>query len=350
MRDVARAGAAGIESESQPWTLTPDGFFTRSERLRELFARLIGATADDVAIVPSVSYAISTAARNIALERGDEIVVLDEQFPSNVYPWRERARECGAELRTVAVPADDDWTVAVVASITKRCAVVSIPAVHWAYGTLIDLVAVRRAADAVGAKLVLDLAQSLGALPFDVREVRPDFMACPTYKWLLGPYAMGFLYAAPHFQQGRPIEQGWITRRGSEDFAHLVDYQDEFQPGARRYDMGERAQFTLAPMVETALERLLGWGVDAIYSELSLRNRAIVERAADIGFIAVPDALRAGHYLGLRHTDGLDAEIVPKLAARGVYVSRRGDCLRITQHLYNNDNDVDRLFAALGSL
>jgi selenocysteine lyase/cysteine desulfurase len=349
-RDAVNAGIAGVSRKAHPWEVTPQSFFDGSERLRGLFARLISAAPDDVAIVPSASYGLSTAAANVELRAGDQILVLAEQFPSNYYPWKFRADETGAELCTVAKPNDDDWTSALLALISTRTAVISIPAVHWAYGTVIDLVAVRRAADEVGAALVLDLSQSLGAMPFDIAEVRPDFMVCPVYKWLLGPYSMGFLYAAPHRQNGRPIEQNWITRAGSEDFARLVEYRDDYQAGARRYDMGERANFALAPMVEVALERLLAWGVEEIYQSLSARNREIIARAAGLGFTAPAEHLRAGHYLGMRHPEGLDDDIVPKLASHGVYVSRRGDCLRVTPHLYNTDQDVDRLFGALESL
>jgi selenocysteine lyase/cysteine desulfurase len=350
LRDVRDAGASGVALKSSPWEITPQDFFDGSERVRMLFAQLISAGADDVAIVPSVSYAIATAAANIALAEGDEILLLDEQFPSNVYPWKVRAAETGARLRSVARPPDDDWTAVLLDEVCAHTAVISIPAVHWAYGTIVDLVRVRHAADAVGAALVLDLSQSLGAMPFDVSAVRPDFIACPTYKWLLGPYSMGFLYAAPHRQAGRPIEHNWITRRNSEDFARLVDYQEDYQPGARRYDMGERSNFALTPMVEVALERLLGWGVEAIYQTLSERNRDLVERAASLGFEAPCEELRAGHYLGLRRRGGLDQDVVAKLAARGVFVSRRGDCLRVTPHLYNTDEDIDRLFDALAGL
>jgi len=350
LRAVSEAGVAGVARKSRPWEITATNFFDGSERLRQLFARLISADADDIAIVPSASYAIATAAANLPLEAGSEILLLDEQFPSNVYPWRVRASETGAEIRTVARPADDDWTRALLERVTGKTAVIAVPAVHWAYGTLIDPIRLRTAADEVGAAVVLDLSQSLGAMPFDAGEARPDFMACPTYKWLLGPYSMGFLYASPSRQGGRPIEQNWITRRNSEDFSRLVEYQDAYQPGARRYDMGERANFALTPMVEAALERILEWGVPDIYDTLARRNREIVERAAALGFEAPPEHLRAGHYLGLRRNDGLDPDIVAKLAARSVYVSRRGDCLRITPHLYNTDNDFDRLFDALAAL
>ena len=350
LRSVRAAGIDGVSSKSRPWELSPADFFTLAEETRGLFAHVIGAQPDDVAFIPAASYGIGTAARNVEVDRGSEIVLLAEEFPSNVYPWIERAKEADARIRFVERPGDRDWTAALLASIHDRVAVVSIPNVHWSEGALIDLVAVRERVDEVGCALVLDLSQSLGAVPFDVRKVRPDFMACPTYKWLLGPYSMGFLYVAPDWHAGRPIEHGWIGRAGSEDFARLVEYQDGFQPGARRYDVGERANFALMPMVRAALLQLLEWGPPAIADALRGLTHGIVERASTLGYQAVPEVLRAPHYLGLTHPEGLPSDVVSRLAQERVYVSQRGESLRVTPHVYNTPADVDRLIDALGQL
>lgn len=342
-----RAGESGLAQKATPWDLSPSDFFEAAERIRRLFAELVSATADDIALVPAVSYGTAVAAANLPVARGQNILVLAEQFPSNVYPWRERARTAGAKVLSVARPDDHDWTAAVLERIDSGTAIVALPAVHWADGTAFDLVSIRRRADEVGAALVLDLAQSCGVMPFDVREVRPDFMVAPTYKWLLGPYSMGFLYVSPKWQGGVPLEHNWIVRAGSEDFAGLVSYRDEYQPGARRFDVGERANFALVPVVEAALRQLLAWGVPAIYETLGRGNRALAERLAAFGFSAVPENRRAGHYLGLRRARGLPDDLVPRLAAERVYVSRRGSCLRVTPHLYNDEGDFERLLHAL---
>ena len=350
LRSVRAAGFDGVAGKSRPWEIAPKDFFELPEETRSLFARLIGTTADCVAFIPSASYGIGTAARNVEVGAGSEIVLLAGEFPSNVYPWVERAREASAEIRFVAKPRDLDWTAALLAAMTPRTSVVSVPNVHWAEGAHVDLVAVRARADEVGCALVLDLSQSLGALRFDVSQVRPDFMACPTYKWLLGPYSMGFLYVAPEWHEGVPIEHGWITRAGSEDFARLVEYQDAFQPGARRYDVGERANFALMPMVRAALLQLIAWDPVTISETLRERTREIAERTSGLGYEAVPEHLRAPHYLGLTHPDGLPENVVARLAREQVYVSQRGQSLRVTPHVYNTDDDTGRLIEALAGL
>ena len=348
MHSVVEAGDRGIRAKARPWGISSADFFSDGERARELFARIIGADAEGVALVPSASYGLSCAARNAKAARGDRLVVLAEQFPSNVYTWREVARTTGASLVTVARPADDDWSRAVFAAIDERTAVVALPHCHWTDGARLDLVRIGARCREAGALLVLDLTQSAGALRFDAAKVRPDYVVCAGYKWLLGPYSLGFLWAAPKHRDGKPIEYNWIGRAGAEDFAGLVDYRDEYQPGARRFDVGERSNFILVPMLNAALERILDWGVEAIEATLAARTADVAARAARLGLGSAPAALRAGHFLGLRFPDGaLPAGLLAALAAEQVHVSVRGASMRVTPHLYNTGEDVDRLFAAL---
>jgi hypothetical protein len=105
MRSVHAAGERGVARKSAPWELRPSDFFTETEEARRLFAALVGADADDIAIVPAASYGIAVAAANLVAPRRGRILVLAEQFPSNVYPWRALAAENGAELVTIQRPA-----------------------------------------------------------------------------------------------------------------------------------------------------------------------------------------------------------------------------------------------------
>jgi selenocysteine lyase/cysteine desulfurase len=349
MTHVVEIGRQAVARKARPWEIRPPDFFSGPDEARALFARLVGAEADGVALVPSAAYGIATAAANLDAGPGRTILVLADQFPSNLYAWRRRAAETGAEIVTVHPGPDGDLSAALLRAIDARTAIIACPHCRWTDGALIDVVAVGSAARAVGAALVLDLTQSAGALPIDVAEVRPDFLVAVTYKWLLGPYAMGFLYAAPHRREGHPLEESWMNRAGAEDFARLVDYRDAYRPGARRYDMGEAANFGLLPMTVAALEQLLAWGVPAIQETLAARTAAIAARAEALDLTATPAPLRAGHFLGLGFPDGLPAGLPERLAAANVHVSVRGASLRVTPHLWTEDEDVDRLFAALGA-
>src|SRR5215472_12638984 len=342
------AGEAGLRRKSRPWTVAPQDFFTGSEAVRGLFARLVNARADDIAIIPAASYGMAQAANNLPLTRSQTIVTLAEQFPSNVYPWMELAARTGATHVTVPRPADDDWTAAILAHVDAATGVVAVPHCHWTDGGLVDLEAVGAACRRVGAALCVDATQSVGALPFDVTRIDPDFVAVASYKWLLGPYSLGFLYIAPRWHGGRPIEHNWIARKDSEDFAGLVNYSREFHPGARRFDVGERSNFALMPVAAASLELLSEWTVPRVLETLRLRTCAIAERArGEFGISSVPADRRAGHYLGLRFSGGIPSDLPKRLAAAQVYVSVRGRAMRVTPHVWNTDEDVAKLFAVL---
>jgi selenocysteine lyase/cysteine desulfurase len=344
---VITAMHQGAALKQRPWTYKADDFVGYPERYREAAAAIMGADADSVAIVPSVSYGLATAARNLPLQSGQQIIVLADQFPSNLYIWRERATETGAQIVTVQREAGATWTSAVLDAINPDTAIVAVPNCHWADGGMVDLVAVGAACRAVGAALVLDLTQSLGALPFSIADVQPDFMVTAGYKWLMSPYGTAALYVAPKYHDGQPIEQAWMGRAGSEDFTRLTDYRDDFQPGARRFDMGEKSNPPLLMGATAGINMLLEWGVDAIAETLAAKSSAIAEAAIAIGLSADPIGIRAPHFLSLRFPGAVPEGLTDRLAAQNVFVSLRGTSLRVTPHVYNDDADAAALIAAL---
>src|SRR5215210_3470338 len=347
LRAVRAAGEEAVARKSRPWEISPDDFFEGSETARELFARVVGGDAEGVAIIPSVSYGMAVATANVPLVEGQSIVVLEEQFPSNVYPWRVLAKRTGAEVVTVPRPADHDWTTAVLEHIDERTAVVAVPNCHWTDGSVLDLVRTGERAREVEAALVVDATQSLGAHPLDVSEVRPDFLVSAAYKWLLGPYSIGFLYVGEAYREGVPIEHNWISREGSEDFARLVEYTDAYGPGARRYDVGERSNFVLLPMAIEALRQILAWGVENIAASLRELTAHIEDEAEKLGIETVPASMRAGHMIGLGLGPEVPKDLAARLAEENVFVSVRGRSLRVSPHLYNTQRDVERLFDSL---
>ncbi|MEM9055997.1 MAG: aminotransferase class V-fold PLP-dependent enzyme [Pseudomonadota bacterium] len=347
LKSVTEAGIAAVSRKARPWEIGVDDFFADAATLKEQIAELLSAAPADIALTPSVSYGLSTAAANLRLGAGERILVLDGQFPSNVYPWRELARIVGASVVTVERPESGDWTEALLVAIGDTAACVAIPNVHWTDGALIDLETVSARCREIGAALVIDATQSLGAMPLSVKTVQPDFVAGALYKWLLGPYSLGFLYASPAHQDGRPLEYNWMTRKGSEDFAGLVRYRDEYQPGAARYDVGERSNFALLPMAIEALRQIERWGVAEIEASLNLVTGQIAERAGELGLTVAPASQRCSHFLGLTFPDGVPEPLLTMLREAEVYVSVRGDSIRVAPHLYNSAEDVARLFAVL---
>ena len=347
LRAVREIGEGAVGRKSRPWEIEPKHFFEDSETARALFAELVGGEAGGVAVVPSVSYGMAVAAANLPVEKEQKILILEDQFPSNVYPWRELTKRKRAELVTVPRPAGHDWTSAVLDRLDERCAVVALPNCHWTDGSLVDLVRVGERAREVGAALVIDGMQSLGARPFDVQEVRPDFLVASSYKWMLGPYGLGFLYVGEAYREGEPIEHNWIARRGSEDFSRLVHYEDAYGTGARRFDVGERSNFVLLPMAIAALRQILTWGVANIAETLNDFTARVEDEARTSAIEAVPAKRRAEHMIGLKLDPHAPADLAARLAKERVFVSVRGRSLRVSPHLYNTQKDIERLFEVL---
>ena len=346
MKPALEAGAAGLARKAHPWELTPDKFFTGSDEFRATAAQLIDCSADCIAIVPSASYGIATAARNVPVRQGQNILVLAEQFPSNYYPWQRLVEENGASLKVVPWPEDHDWTTAVLNSLTADVAIAALPHVQWTSGGRLDLIRIGEACRKIGAALVLDLTQSLGALPFSVHDVQPDFAVAASYKWLLGPYSVGVLYVAPKWQGGIPLEENWIQRANARDFSSIL-YTGNYDVGARRFDMGERSNFALLPAAVRAMKQLLEWEVAQISETVGALNRQLANAAADMGFSAPSEPFRAPHYLALRRKAAIPKELPEMLAREKVFVSVRGSSIRVTPHVFNTAEDCERLIACL---
>ncbi|WP_417460983.1 aminotransferase class V-fold PLP-dependent enzyme [Kordiimonas sp.] len=346
-KEQHRAGQEALSLSMHPWEVSADDFFPVVEEIRSLAGQILNADADSMAIIPAVSYGMATAAKNLPLAPREAILVLEEQFPSNVYEWQSLADKVGGEIITVATPKDDDWTTAVTEVLEQfgnRISIVALPHVHWSSGAALDLVCISAVCKRIGAALVLDLTQSIGAMPIDMQKVDPDFAIAGGYKWMMGPYSLGVMYVAPRWQQGKPLEQNWIARKASEDFRRLVNYQSDYQPGARRFDMGERSNFILAPIYREGLRQLLEWGIENIAETLMALNARFAALALDAGFRPVNAAYRGPHLLGV-HIGTAGDELLMKLKAANVSASVRGDTLRIAPHLWIDEQD-EAVFAS----
>ena len=347
LKAARQAGRAALQTKANPWNLTPADFFSNAETARDLFAKLIDSSPENVALVPAVSYGIALAARNIPVAKGQFIVVLQDQFPSNVYPWMRVADENQAGVKTVERPPDNDWTTALLEAIDANTAIVAVQNCHWTDGSVIDLEKIGAKCRTVEAALVVDGIQSVGAIPFSIDRVQPDFLVAASHKWLLGAYSYGFCYVAPRWHSGTPLEENWFNREGSEDFSRLVDYRDSYQPGARRFDQGEASSFILAPVASAGITQILDWGVENISATLRKITDEIADRAQKMGLSVIPSHLRAPHMLGVTKPGGFNKDLPQLLAQDRVYVSVRGESVRISPHLYINDGDINRLFSVL---
>ncbi|MDV7145380.1 aminotransferase class V-fold PLP-dependent enzyme [Tropicimonas sp. TH_r6] len=344
---VVAAGQASVMRKARPWEAVPASFLPELEQTRAAFAALLNATSDSIAILPACSYGIATAARNIPLGPNRNVVIVEEQFPSNRLIWERRCAESGATLKTARRTGAGDITGPMLEAIDRATAVVACGAVHWTDGTPIDLVAVSARAREVGAALVLDLTQSLGAIPFDAQAIDPDYAVAPSYKWLLGPYSLGGLYVAPRNWDGTPLEESHMDR--SDRLAAMAGATPPYDAGARRFDVGEKVNFQLMPMLLASLSLLGQLGPDRIAETLRRKTNWLADALAERGFELPPNHLRSPHFFGTLPPERAPDDLGARLEAEGVYLSTRNGKLRLAPHLWNDAEDLDRFLSALDS-
>ena len=354
LKSVEKAGIEGIKQKRLPFKIHEKDFFEPAEELRQVFSQFINCQEPKrIVIIPSVSYGIANVIKNLKIEKSNNIIITSEQFPSNVYPWKKLCEGIGATLNTIHPPQDlsnrgEVWNQKLLEAINQQTKVVAISQTHWADGTFFDLSAIRKRTIETDSLLIVDGTQSVGAYPFDLQEIKPDMLVCAGYKWLLGPYSIGLAYYGPQFDNGKPLEESWINRKDSHDFANLVNYQDQYQPKSLRYEVGEHSNFILVPMMLAALKKLAEWNPVQIQNYCqSLSNKAI-DKLRNNGFHVEHEPYRANHLWGIRHPKVDDLKFLrSSLEATKVYVSIRGSSIRVSVNVFNDKSDLDKLVKTL---
>lgn len=320
--------------------------------IRGLASTIFGGDSDGYAIIPAASYGLSTVARAIEpqLQSGDNILLISEEFPSNVLPWKRVALERGANLITVPTPENGNWTHAIIDRISNNIKVIALSTCHWTNGAYIDLIAIRHACNQTGSVLVIDATQSLGAMPFSIDLIKPDFLVAAGYKWLLCPYGFSLMYVSKQWRDSQPLEETWLARENAEDFASLVNYSDKYMPGARRFDVGEKCKATILPGAIAALEQIKVWSVQQISDSLSIINNRIASHLIKLGFQLPDDSLRCPHMFGALIPNDYKGNLVSELRERNIFISQRGKSIRFAPHLHITDNDLERLLDTMDDL
>ena len=352
LKSVTEAGKMALRLKEDPSKINVSDFFERPGKIRESFSKLIhNSQPDQIAIIPSVSYGMANVAKNIDV-KGKKIVIAGEQFPSNVYPWMQLAKEQGGKLDIINPPDIDqnrgkEWNNRILEAIDSNTALLAISQVHWADGTKFSLKELRQRTRDVGARMVIDGTQSVGAMPFDINELEPDALICAGYKWLLGPYGLGVAYYSAEFNEGAPIEENWINRLNSEDIAGLVDFEEMYQAGAQRYSMGEQSQFVLAPMFQEALTQINQGHPLRIQEYCADLVNEPLKMLREKGFQIEDPLYRANHLFGIRHESLTINQIKESFSEKGIFVSYRGSSVRVSPYVHNTADQIDFLSKVL---
>lgn len=347
LKTVHEAGLQALKTRAAPWKISSEDWFTNAERLRGLASKVFQTNSNNIAIIPSASYGLAAAAKNFKLQAGKEIIVLEQQYPSNYYVWENLASQQNLKLVIVKKTKDKTLTENILEKINNNTGIIALPNCHWINGTYIDLQQISDAAKTVDSYFVLDLSQSLGALPINIDEIQPDFAVSVGYKWLLGPYGLGYMYVSKKWQDiGEPLEYSWITKKGSENFANLTNYVAGYRDGARKFDMGELSQFNLLPMSIAALEQINNWEISAVQEKIKKLTDKIIDFKKKTGFFD-ESALSVGHISSIPlHNLNVD-KLKGNLQDNNVVISFRGMSIRISPHLYNDFEDIDKFLSCL---
>ena len=361
-RLVEQAGVAALTARASPIGLTPKDFFEPAERTRGLCARLVNADPESVAFVPTAAYAMAIVAKNLRPRSGQNVVMLGDMFPSNVYAWRNW-RADNVEMRTVLAPAAPWssqsigasraalWNDSIVRAIDADTALVAVEPAHWTDGTLFDLERIGGRCREVGAAFVVDATQTVGAMPFDVQRVQPDALVVHSYKSMLSNYGLGFAVFSERFLEGSPLEESWLMRAGSENFARLVDYEDGYAQGMRRFDTSLRANPILIAMLEATCRLLIDWQPGRVRDYLLQIERRPIERMRSLGFEVADEAERCANLFGVKLPADMDPEACRQhLARQRIHVAVRGNAVRVSPHVYNDEHDLEQLADALAEL
>jgi selenocysteine lyase/cysteine desulfurase len=347
LKSVKEAGINSLERRSKPWKLTDKDWFEDAEVLRNKASKIFQTSVDNVALIPSASYGLATAAKNLKVKSGKSIILIEEQFPSNFYVWDELTKKLDLKLITIKKQNDKLLTDSIIESINSETGIIAIPNCHWIDGSLIDLERISKAVKEVNAYLILDLSQSLGALPINIDKIDPDFAVSVGYKWMLGPYSLGYMYVSSRWQNGEPLEYNWSARKGSDDFKSLTFYTPEYRNGARKFDMGEFSHFNTMRMAIAALDQILNWGVENIQSYIKELTNIISENLSKHKDYQKPLTPNAGHIISVPIGNRDLESLKKKFVENKIFVSFRGSSIRISPHLYNDDSDINKLLNCL---
>lgn len=354
---VEEAGFEGILQKSKPYKITISDYFDPVVELKKLFAQLVDV--DDfnrIAMIPSASYGLSSVANNIRLKSDDEILIIEEQFPSNVYVWQKLADKYSATIKTVESSKSDSnipkqLNENILAAINDNTAVIALGHIHWSNGNLFNLKAISKKAKQHNALLIIDGSQSVGALPFSVKEIQPDALICAGYKWLFGPYGCGYGYFGSYFDNGKPIEENWSNRLDSEDFKGLTNYEPEYKPLANRYSVGEHGNFIYVKMQIEALKQIIKWTPKAIQEYCKSISKDAVLELQKLGCFIENANYRTNHLFGIKLPDNLNIKIFKaELQKQKIFLSFRGNYIRISCHLFNTKEDFKKLVSCISSV
>lgn len=347
---AARAVQELMQERLEPYRLSDARLFQLLARTREAAARLIGASAREIALLTNTTYGINVAARTLPFRAGDVVLIHDREFPANVYPWLALESR-GVQLRRIpcagALP-DEDALLAALDDPGVRA--VSVSWVSFATGFKSDLARIGRACRERGIYFIVDAIQGLGADVLDARACGIDVLACGGQKWLLSPWGSGFAYVREELvRELEPSPVGWMAVKGSDDFTRLLDYDLDWRDDARRFEVLTLPFQDFAGLA-ASLELFHELGPGAVAGRVAGLAGEIVrwaEQREDVTLVTPRDPARRAGIVAVAPRD--PAAVSKRLTAHKVSHSLREGAIRLSPHVYNTSAEVGRALEVLES-
>ncbi len=315
-------------------------------RVRNTTAAMVGAAQEEIGLIKSTTEGVTCVAEGFPWQPGDNVVLPADEFPSNQYPWMNLASR-GVEVRRVAADGVGIDLDRLAVTCDDRTKIVALSWVGFLSGWRADLDAAAEIAHRRGALLFVDVIQGLGAFPLDVRQAQIDFFAADGHKWMLGPEGAGVMYIRrEHLDKLRPFGLGWNSVAQGSNFTQI---ELKLKNSAQRYEGGSPNSVGFAGL-SASLELLNEIGIDAIGRRLLEITALCCERLIDIGAVIVSRRQHDQNCSGIVTFEfpGCNSLAMKKhCLAKHVLISHRSGKLRISPHAYINDDDIDRLIAAL---
>jgi cysteine desulfurase/selenocysteine lyase len=350
-RVTLHAVQTSIEANKFPHRVDDAVFFEPAKRIRSSLAMMIGAKPEEIAITTGASTGVAAVAHLLRWKPGDEVITAKGEFPLQYATWKPMEERAGVKFKIVAprdrfITADD-----LIAAITPRTRVVSVSHVRYDDGSLLDAARVAAACHAQGALLLLDVSQSCGAVPMNVREIGADFLVAAGYKWLLSPYGTGFFWAkGEHLNMSLPGPFYW-TAQGTDSFFELNFVDPKPSTAAKRWDAAEAAtyfNFNLAAM-NASVDFVLRVGPELVLEHNRKLIELLIERLPEDCVPASPpqSAQRGPYGCFTAPTPEKTADLYQKLQREKIIVSLREGRIRVSPHLFNSEQDIDRLISVV---
>jgi len=357
-RVAIKALEASLEFKRHPWRIDESLYFELPARVRNSLSQLTGADREEIGITTGASTGLSAIAAAIDWQPGDEILISRGEFPAQACTWQPLVASRGVVLRFLSpcdrFPRARDFLDA----LTPHTRLVSASLVRFDDGSLLDAPALAAGLAGSRCRLLLDVTQACGAVPLDFRALGADFAVCAGYKWLLGPYGTGFVWARREHMETLPPAPFYWMAASSEKHFHELDFDPDpagkfswrSPSGAGRWDVAETASFFHLSAFAASLEFVLRAGPAAVLQHNRALLSALVDRLpADRCVLASPrEPAERGPYLCIAaRTREATAELYRRLREQKIYVSLRNHALRVAPYLYNTAEDIERLLRAI---